>query len=40
MVDIIDNTSFDILGFDRSKKSTRSITFRLESKVIDEVADR
>ncbi|MFZ0327728.1 MAG: hypothetical protein WBP64_14465 [Nitrososphaeraceae archaeon] len=37
MVDIIDNTSFDILGSDRSKKSTRSITFRLESKVIDEL---
>jgi hypothetical protein len=37
MVDIIDNTSFDMLGSDRSKKSTRSITFRLESKVIDEL---
>lgn len=37
MVDIIDNTSFDKLGSDHSKKSTRSITFRLESKVIDEL---
>jgi hypothetical protein len=36
MVDIFDTSSIN-MNSDRSKKSTRSITFRLDSKVIDEM---
>ena len=36
MVDIFDTSSIN-MNSDQSKKSTRSITFRLDSKVIDEM---